>query len=65
MSMFNDIPWGSKDNEQECELNAKLVSIYARRLSPVRWSFLGPGSEKKWYSTHESNHKENGTESLN
>ena len=27
MSMFNDISWGSKDNEQECELSAKLVSI--------------------------------------
>ena len=53
-SMFNDISWGSKDNEQECELSAKLVSIYARRLSPGRWSFLGPGLEKKWYSTHES-----------
>ena len=54
MSMFNDISWGSKDNEQEYELSAKLVSIYARRSSPGRWSFLGPGSEKKWYSTHES-----------
>ena len=54
MSMFNDISWGSKDNEQECELSAKLVSICARRLSPGRWSFLGPGSEKKWYSTYES-----------
>ena len=54
MSMFNDISWGSKDNEQECELSPKLVSIYARRFSPGRWSFLGPGSEKKWYSTHES-----------
>ena len=53
MSMFNDISWRSKDNEQECELSAKLVSIYARRLSPGRWSFLGPGSAKKWYSTHE------------
>ena len=53
MSMFNDISWGSKDNEQECELSAKLVSIYARRFSPGKWSFLGPGSEKKWYSTHE------------
>ena len=52
ISMFNDISWGSKDNEQECELSAKLVSIYARRFSPRRWSFLGPGSEKKWYSTH-------------
>ena len=54
MSMFNDISWGSKDNEQECELSAKLVSIYARRFSPGRWSFFGPGSEKKWCSTHNS-----------
>ena len=54
MSMFNDISWGSKHNEQECELSAKLVSIYAKRFSPGKWSFLGPGSEKKWYSTHES-----------
>ena len=54
MSMFNDISWGSEDNERECNANADLVSIYARRFSPGRWSFLGPGSEKKWYSTHES-----------
>ena len=32
MSMFNDISWRSKDNEQECELNANLVSICARRF---------------------------------
>ena len=50
MSMFNDISWRSKDNEQECELSPKLVSICARRFSPGRWSFLGLGSEKKWYS---------------
>ena len=54
MSMFKDISWRSEDNELECELSAKLVSIYAKRFSPGRWSFLGPGSEKKWYSTHES-----------
>ena len=53
-SMFSDISWGSEDNEQECELSAQLVSIYARRFSPGRWSFFGPGSEKKWYSTHGS-----------
>ena len=40
MSMFNDISWGSEDNEQECDANANLVSIYARRFSPGRWSFL-------------------------
>ena len=54
MSMFNYISWGSKENELECELSAQLVSMYARRLSPGRWSFLGPRSEKKWYSTHGS-----------
>ena len=54
MSMFNDISWGSKDNEQESELSAHLVSICAERFSPGQWSFLGPGSEKKWYSTHYS-----------
>ena len=54
MSMFNDLPWESKDNEQECELSGKVVSIYARRFSSGRWSFLGPEPEKKWYSTHDS-----------
>ena len=54
MSMLNDISRGSEHNEQECESNVNLVSIYARRLSPGRWSFLGPGSEKKCYSTHDS-----------
>ena len=27
------------------------MSIVAKRFPPRRWSFLGPGSEKKWYST--------------
>ena len=54
MSMFNDISWGSPDNEQECELSAKLVTTNAKRFSPGRWSFLRLGSEKKWYSTHDS-----------
>ena len=25
-----------------------------KMISPGKWSFLGPGSEKKWYSTHEN-----------
>ena len=32
MSMFNDISCGTKDNEQECLANAKLVSLYAKRF---------------------------------
>ena len=53
MSMCNDFSFSSPDNEQKCELSANLVSIYARRFSPGRWSFFGPGSQKRWYSTHE------------
>ena len=50
MSMFNDISWGSKDNKKECEANAQLVSLYAKKFGAGQWSFFGPGSEKKWYS---------------
>ena len=53
MSMFNDSSCGSKDNEKECLANAKLVSLYAKRFGKGQWSFVGPGSEKKWYSFSE------------
>ena len=53
MSMFNDISWGSKNNEKERESNAQLVSLHAMRFGAGQWSFLGPGSEKKWYSITE------------
>ena len=50
MSMFNDISCGTKDNEKECLAHAKVVSLYARKFGTGQWSFIGPGSEKKWYS---------------
>ena len=52
MSMFNDIWLGSNGNEKECESNAQLVSLYAKRFGAGQWSFLflGLGSERKWYS---------------
>ena len=53
MSMFNDISCGSKDNEKECLANAKLVSLYAKRFEKGQWSFIGPGSEKKWFCISE------------
>ena len=53
MSMFNDITCGTRDIEQECLANARLVSLYARKFGKGQWSFIGPGSEKKWYSTKE------------
>ena len=52
MSMFNGTIWGSEDNEWECNANATLVSIFAKRFPAGRWSFFGPGSETKWYSTY-------------
>ena len=53
MSMFNDISCGTRDNEKECLANARLVSLYARKFGKGQWSFIGPGSEKKWYSMKE------------
>ena len=53
MSMFSDSSCGTKDNEQECLANARLVSLYARRFGKGQWSFIGTGSEKKWYSVKE------------
>ena len=53
LSVFNDISCGTRDNEQECLANARLVSLYARRFGKGPWSFIGPGSEKKWYSMKE------------
>ena len=53
MFMSIDISCGSKDNEKECLANAKLVSLYAKRFGKGQWSFVGPGSEKKWYCISE------------
>ena len=52
MSMFNDIIWRTTVNEQECIANATLVSLFAKRFPAGRWSFFGPGSEKKWSSAY-------------
>ena len=54
MSMFNDISCGTKDNERECLANAKVVSLFAKKLGIGQWSLIGPGSEKKWYSMEEN-----------
>ena len=51
--MLNDISCGTKGNEEECLANARLVSLYGRRLGKEQWSFIGPGSEKKWDSIKE------------
>ena len=58
MSMFNnDISCGTKDNEEECLANARLVSLYARRFGKGEWSFIGPGSEKSGTLSKKTVHK--------
>ena len=54
MSMFNDICCDGKGNKEECLANAEVVSIFARKFGIGQWSFIGPGSEKKWYSMEEN-----------
>ena len=54
MSMFNDISCDRKGNEEECLANAGVVKVLARELGVGQWSFIGPGSEKKWYSAENS-----------
>ena len=53
--MSNDISCGTKDNEQECLAQARVVSLYlyAWKFGTGQWSSIGPGSEKKWYSIKE------------
>ena len=54
MSMFNDISCDRKGNKEECLANAGVVKVLARRFGIGQWSFIVPGSEKKWYSGEEN-----------
>ena len=64
--MFNDIVWGSEDNERECEAYSTVVFVFAKRFQPGRSSFLGPGSERQSGIPLTKKHQEeNGIESQN
>ena len=54
MSMFNDIFCDRYDNKDECLKNANFVKTFAQRFGIGQWSFIGPGSEKKWYPSENS-----------
>ena len=54
MSMFNDIFCDRCDNKDECLRNANIVKTFAGRFGIGQWSFIGPGSEKKWYPSENS-----------
>ena len=55
MSMFNDIFCDRYDNKDECLRNANIVKTFAGRFGIGQWSFIGPGSEKKWYPSENAN----------
>ena len=52
MSIFNDIVWDTKGNDELCENNSKMIRKSAERFLRGHWSFRGPGSEKKWDGTY-------------
>ena len=54
MSMFNDISCDGKGNKEKCLAKARVVSVLAKRFGIEQWSFIGPCSEKKWYSMEEN-----------
>ena len=54
MSMFDDISCDKNGNKDECLRNAESVKVFARRFGIGQWSFIGPGSEKMWYSSENS-----------
>ena len=54
MSMFDDISCDRNDNKDECVANAGVVKVLARNFGVGQWSFIGPGSDKKWYPSENS-----------
>ena len=47
-------PCDKYDNRNECLKSADFVKTFARRFGIGQWSFIGPGSEKKWYPSENS-----------
>ena len=40
-----------KETQKDVNTNSQTVASYARKFPCGHWSFLEPGSEKKWYGT--------------
>ena len=49
MSMYGEI---KKTKNYVCITNSSTVAGYANRFQQGHWSFLGPGSAKKWYGSN-------------
>ena len=62
MLMFNDTSWGSKDNEQECELSAQFMR---EDFHQEKGHSSDLDQRRNGNQLTNTNHKENGTESQN
>ena len=51
MTMYSDIDWTQKNNEDICRQNASRVSAYVRSCPAGSRTFLGHGDEEKWNGT--------------
>ena len=49
MSMFDDIDWTIRGNDENCTSNAEKVKDYAKIFLQGHRTFQGAGSEKKWH----------------
>ena len=55
MSMFNDISCRTRKAMKKNVWQMQKSSLsYAKKFGKGQWSFIGPGSEKKWYSMEEN-----------
>ena len=54
MSMFNDISCDRKGNKEECFGKCQSRQSICKKFGIGQWSFIGPGSEKKWCSMEEN-----------
>ena len=65
MSMFNDISWRSEDNERECNVNATLVSIFAKDFQQDVGHSSDLDQKQSGIPLTMKDLEKNGTESLN
>ena len=65
MSMFNDISWGSEDNERVCNANADLVSFMQEDSQQDDGHSSDLDQKQSGVLLATKDHNETGTESLN
>ena len=60
MSMFNDIEWTKKNNEEICTSMSQQVKQYAIRFQKGHWTVIGPGDDRIGMEQEITDQKEDG-----